>query len=174
MADIESTGFISLADLASMDTDEIKTLTSRVPAPGVFRVKGASVLGKQGDPTDDGKPGLYRFTFGLEIMGGKPVDKNLDIETLIGKKLNQMYTIWPADLIEGIGLLKGMYQKIGLPNSGMPMGGVEGQEPGWLDGITGAEFDVRIRNGTVKGETRAFYDWLPPAKEEAATEGATA
>ena len=165
----EDSGF-SLADLASFNTDEIEAIESRTPAPGVFRVKGLTVGMKQGEASDDGKPGLIRVSWTMEIIDGKPVDKNQDIEKLIGRKLSQSFTLWPADMVELLGLLKGMYQKVGLPNNGI-LGGLEGQEPGWLDGVVGHEFDVRIRTAIVKsGDKRAFFDWLRPeaasAKEE--------
>ncbi len=169
MADLETTGFISLAEMALMSTDDIKTLTSRVSPAGLFRVKGLSVSMKQAEPRDDGKAAPFNISYSLGIIGGKPIDKALDIETLLGKKINYRYTIWPEDFVELVGLLKGNYQKVGLPNSGMAFGGVEGQEPGWVDTVVNHEFDIRCRTYTDKtGETRNAFDWLPPAKDAAA------
>lgn len=166
-------GFISLQDLAEMNTDEIKVLLSRVATPGVFRVRGKSVAGKQGEVGEDGRPPITRFNFSLEILDGKPADKSVDMETLIGKNINQSYALYPSDLAEGIGLLKGMYQKVGLPYSGMALGGVEGKEPGWLDGIVNHEFDIRVRNAPDKtGQMRAYFDWLPVKDEAKTNEGA--
>lgn len=169
MALEEDSGYVSLADLAAMNTDEIEAIESRTPAPGVFRVKGLTVGMKQGE-AQEGKPPLTRVNWTLEIVGGKPVDKSVDIEKLVGRKISQSYTLWPDDMIELLGLMKGMYQKVGLPMSGMPLGGLEGAEPGWLDTVVGHEFDIRIRTALVKsGEKRAFFDWLKPevAKESA-------
>jgi hypothetical protein len=166
MAELESTGFISLQDLAGMNTDDIKALASRVAAPGIFRVRGLTVNMKQGEPSDDGKPGIFNLTYNFEILSAQPTDKSVDPENLVGKKINERFAIFPQDLVEGIGLLKGKYQKVGLPFSGMPMGGLEGAEPGWVDTVVNAEFDVRIRNAPGKdGQLRAFFDWLPPKKE---------
>lgn len=162
--------FFSLAELAAFNTDEIEAIESRTPEPGVFRVKGISASMKQGEASDDGKPGLVRVAWVLEIVDGKPVDKSKDIEKLIGRKLTQSFTLWPDDIVELLGLLKGMYQKVGLPNNGI-LGGVEGKEPGWLDTVVNHEFDIRVRTAIVKsGDKRAFFDWLKPEekKDEAA------
>jgi hypothetical protein len=172
MAEVEQNGFISLNELAGLNTDDVKAIASRVATPGVFTVEGLSVKGTQGERSEDGKPPITRFSFKLKILGGKPTDKSVDIENLIGREITQSYSIFQSDqqsLLETLGLLKGMYAKIGLPNSGMPMGGVEGLEPGWLDTVVGKTFDIRIRNAPVNGETRAFFDWLPPEKPAAAT-----
>lgn len=167
-----TTGYLSLADLAGMNTDAIVTLTSRVPHAGVFRVVGTKVEGKE-SPGVEGKPPLIRFNYQYEIVSGTLVDKTIDIETVLGKKLTESYTLWPDQLAELLGLLKGRYQIIGLPNAGTHLGGLEGMEPGWLDGIVGHEFDLRVRTYVSKGETRAAFDYLKPvitapAEEEVA------
>lgn len=161
MSDIDvQTGFLSLAELASMNTDDIATLTSRVPAAGIYDTIGKLVRGKESEPKD-GKPPLFRFSFQYEVAGAELVDKTIDPETLVGKVLTESYTLWPNDLVEGIGLLKGRYQKAGLPNQGMAMGGVEGQDPGWLDTMVSAPIRIRVRTAPDKsGELRAFFDWL--------------
>lgn len=164
MSDSDMSGFISLAELAASSTDDVAVLLSRVPNAGIFRVKGKSVSGKQAEPVEN-KPPLIRFGYVYTIMSGKPTDKNVDIETLIGRDIQEAYTIWPDQLAEIIGLLKGRYQKVGLPNSGMKLGGVEGMEPGWLDTVVGHEFDIKITTGTKDGVTRAYYDWLAPPKQ---------
>lgn len=167
MSDIESSGFISLADFANLNTDDIAAIASRVPDAGVFHVRGEKISASLSEANEKG-PGIYRFNFSLLILDGKPIDKSKDIEKLLGKKINQSYSIYPKDMNEGIGLLKGMYQKVGLPFSGMAPGGVEGQPPGWLDTVIGHEFDVRIRTAPDNtGNMRAYFDWLPPAKEAA-------
>lgn len=158
------TGFFSLAQLAQMNTDDVQTLLSRVPNAGIYLVVGKSVAGKQSEPVD-GKPPLIRYGYQYEVISATPTDKNVDPETLAGKVMTESYTLWPDQLGELIGLLKGRYQKVGLPNSGMALGGVEGMEPGWLDGIVGHQFYLRVRTAPVKGETRAFYDYMVPPKE---------
>lgn len=156
------TGFLSLAALAGMDTDSIATLTSRVPTAGLWIVRGKKVAGSEGEPKD-GKPPLIRFNYHYEVMGGKATDPAFDNDKMVGRTITESVTLWPNDLATGIGLLKGRYQKAGLPNSGMPMGGVEGKQPGWMDTVVGAEFVLQIRNYLKDGETRASFDWKPAA-----------
>lgn len=158
------TGFISLAELAQMNTDDVSVILSRVPHAGLFRVRCLTVAGKEGDAVE-GKPPLLRFNYSYEIIGGQCSDKKIDMEKLLGKKLTESYTLWPADVLEGIGLLKGRYQKVGLPNSGMPIGGVEGMEPGWLDTAVGHEFDIKVSTYAKNGIERASFDWMTPPKE---------
>lgn len=172
MSELEAqTGFLSLAELASMDTDAIQTLTSRVFPAGVFDVIGVTVEGKQGEPQDD-RPPLTRFNFRYKVVGGTPVDKDVDVETLIGRELSESYTLWPDQMKELIGLLKGRYQKVGLQNSNMPLGGVPGAEPGWLDGFVAHEFQLRVRTYISKGETRQAFDWMEKKVAESVEEPA--
>lgn len=152
--------YMSLAEMASQSTDDVATLTSRTPPGGVFHVKCKSFVGKEGESVD-GKPPLHRYNIGYEVLIAKPVDKNLDPEALVGRTFTESYTFWPSDLAGTIGLLKGRFQKVGLPNQGH-MGGVEGGEPGWADGAIEAEFDIQIRTAIKDGEPRAFYDWIKP------------
>lgn len=158
------TGFLSLAELASMDTDSVQTLTSRVFPAGVFDVSGVSVEGKQGEARDDGRPPLTRFNYRYKVEGGTAVDKDVDVEQLVGRELTESYTLWPDQMKELLGLLKGRYQKVGLQNSGMPLGGVPGMEPGWLDGFVGHQFQLRVRTYISKGETRQAFDWMEKPK----------
>jgi len=160
------TGYFSLADLAAMNTDEVQTLTSRVQPAGLYHVVGISVSGKTRDAVE-GKPPLHAFNFTAEILGGTPADPSRDIEGMLKRKLTESYTLWPDQIQDLIGLLKGRYQKVGLQNSGMPLGGVEGAEPGWLDLMVGHEFMLKVRNYTDKnGEVRAGYEWMGPAEGE--------
>lgn len=162
MSNIENTtsAFLSLADLAAMQTDEIATLTSRLPEAGMFTVRGTGVKASESAGKEEGQPPLFRFGFGFEVLEAQPLDKNKDPESFIGKTLRESYTLWPSDFAEAIGLLKGRYQAIKLANTGA-LGGVEGMDPGWLDNITGHVFRVRIRHFESKSGTRAGFDWLP-------------
>lgn len=161
---------LSLADLASLNTDEIATLTSRLPEAGIFVVRGVGVKAAESN-TDPEKPPLFRFGFESEILAAELLDKDKDPEKFVGRKLNESYTLWPDSITEAIGLLKGRYQMVFLPNTGM-MGGVEGQAPGWLDGIVGHIFRIRVRRYTTARGEQAGYDWLPT--EEAAAEAKAA
>src|SRR5690606_24336630 len=121
------------AALAETNVDDVVAITSRVWPAGIARVRGKAISAQERESNKEGEPPLFIFTFTHEILAYQPTDKTVDPETLNGRDLKESYPIWPKDLIESIGLLKGRYQKAGIPNSGMPMGGVEGKEPGWMD-----------------------------------------
>lgn len=155
----------TLAALAAMETDEIKTLMSRLPDEGIYIVRGIEVGAGQNPPKDD-QPPLFYFGYQHEILQAMPLDKEKDPESYVGKNLRERATLWTKDFHETIGLLKGRYAKIGLPTEGK-LGGVEGQEPGWVDGIVGHIFQVRVRhfNSKNNGQEQAVFDWLPYERE---------
>lgn len=161
-------GIFSLADLAAMDTSQVKELTSLVPAAGVYRMRGLEVRGGESQSEDTTKPKLFFFNFVSEVLGAKLIDKTIDPETLVGRRLTDSFTLWPNQFSDMVGLLKGRYKTIGLPNSGSRIGGVEGQEPGWLDGIVAYDYDVKVSHFTDKaGNTRARFTYMkPPAAVE--------
>ena len=171
MADIETTqGFLSLADLASMNTDEVSELMSRLPAQGMYTVQGLEIKATASEPKEEGQAPIFNFGFQLEILEARLHSKDEAAqERLVGKKLFDRKAIFARDrdsLLEGIGLIKGDYKKIGLPNEGT-MGG-NGQVDGWLDGIVGHIFKVRVRHGTSNGVDRAYFDWSGLDKKEQA------
>lgn len=150
--------YMSLADLAEMNTDEIAVLMSRLPEAGMFLVQCTGATA--GESRVEGKPPLFRFGFKSEILVAEPLNKELDAEKLVGKNLTESYTLWPDQLAESIGLLKGRYIQVGLTPAGR-MGGVEGAAPGWIDTIVGHKFWIRVRRFTASGTERAGFDWLP-------------
>lgn len=161
-ADSGDGAFLSLTDLASFSTDDIETLTSRSYIAGIATVEGKSVALSQQESKKEGEPPLFVVKFSYEVLAFTPTDKKQieQAEKMVGREIRDSYTIWPKDLVESLGLLKGRYQKAGIQNSGLPVGGVEGQEPGWLDMMIGGRFDVKI--STYKdnaGETRNRFDW---------------
>ena len=164
----EENGFLSLADLAGSDTTDVVVLMSRLPAAGVFRVRCESVEGTQPEEGRDGKPPQITYNYGHVILGvHATIDKDLDPETLVGKKVRDrqwIRTDSQANAMEDVGLLKGRYKTVGLPYEG-PMGG-DGKTAGWVDGAVGAEFDIRIRHVTRDGNTRVYLDWLTPEAAE--------
>lgn len=169
MSVTEESGFFSLAALAQQDVSEVSVIMSRIPAAGVYRVRCTGVAGKE-TAGKDGQPPLISFGYTHEILGANLVDKNKDPESLVGKKLSQRITIWAKtadDLLESIGLLKGNYQKVGLPHAGA-MGGAEGLPPGWIDGAVNHEFDIRVRTYTKDGQENVVFDWLTPEQGKAA------
>lgn len=163
--EIQQEAGFSLMDLASFNTDEVSVVLSRLPPVGVYTVKGLGVSAKMSEPKDD-KPGLPRYAFDLETLEAKLAKKDVDAATLVGRKLKQSYTLWPNDMQNGIGLLKGMYQKVGLPNTGT-MGGVEGANPGWLDNMVGHIFQIRVFHFNSNGQEQVGFDWIAPAPVEA-------
>lgn len=167
----EETGFISLAALAGIDSDGVAAIANRVPPKGLWHTKGESVKITGGGKGDDGKPKPFNVTFTHLVLGGKSTDPSFDNEKMVDRKLKQRFTIWPSDMEEGIGLLKGMYAKVGIQNSGMPLGGVEGQAPGWVDLFTASELNLKITHGTRGEDTVAYFDWVPLEQEAAGESG---
>lgn len=162
------TGFVSLADLAAMNTDEIAVLTSRLPDEGIYLVRCTELNISESESQDPTKPNLFRVNYNTEILEAKPLGKDKDPESYVGRTLKEGYVLWPTQFRELIGLLKGRYKIIGLPFTGA-LGGVEGQEPGWLDGAVNHIFRIRVRHFTDKNKNeRAGYDWLPEEEKKAA------
>lgn len=162
----------SLADLAGMDTSDIAVVSSRLPAAGLYTVIGTEVKLGMMDKNGD-KPQLAYINFGFEVLDFEPT-KEMDeeaIQRIIGRKLSDRSTLWPEDMAESIGLVKGNYKRAGI-NIEEPknLGGVEGQPQGWLDNMVEKIFQIRIRHGLSKGEERAFINWVgaDPRGEEAA------
>lgn len=151
----------SLADLAGMDTSEVAAITSLIPAVGVYTCKGLEVKGGQREKQDD-KPPLFYFNFVGEILEAKLVNKDIDTTKLVGRKLTESFTLWPSNFRDLIGLLKGRYKTIGLPNEGARLGGVDGQEPGWLDNWVNHVYKVRVSHFMQGGEPRARFTYLKP------------
>jgi hypothetical protein len=158
------TEHLSLAQLAEMNTDDIQTLTSRVYPAGLYHVRGKAVSGKERESNKENAPPMFIFSFAHEILDFRPTDKKVDPESMINRDLRESYTIWPADILEGIGLLKGRYTKAGIQCTGLPMGGVEGQEPGWLDLMVNADYWVKVSTFTRQDkELGNRFDWLKMA-----------
>lgn len=160
------TGF-SLADFADQVTDEIKALDSLLPPAGTFAIRCTdAALGeneaKEGIDQNTGLPypPLYFTGYKYEILEAKPIDTSIDKDSLVGRVLNERYTFWPSGMNDAIGLLKGRYAKVGLSNTGR-MGGLEGKEPGWIDGAKEHIFGIKIRHANTKdGSARAYYSWF--------------
>lgn len=166
MAIENEAGFMSLADLAAMNTDEVQVLMSRLPEKGMYLVLGEEVTASESrDESDSTKPPLFAFTFKAKILGAELLDKEKDPESLVGRTLNDRFTLWPSDFTECIGLLKGRYKTVGLPYEGA-MGGVEGQDPGWLDAVVGHKFMIRVRHYSTKNGERAGFDWKAIESDE--------
>lgn len=165
--------FLSLFALAEANLDDVKAITTRTYPSGTYVVNGKKVEGSESPPKEEGQAPLIRFAFEHEVLKFTPIDKKVDPESMVGRDLKESYTIWPRDLMENLGLLKGRYQKAGLPNSGMVVGGVPGKEPGWLDTMVNATYVVKVttRPDKTTGEPRNYFDWqkyTPEGEEEQA------
>lgn len=158
----------SLMDLMTVNTDDIAILTSRLPTQGIFIVRGKEVK-REGLPAktpeqDD----MVKILIQTEIIQAWPADQSLSGEELIGKTITDV-TLFSADTYkERLGLLKGNYKKIGLPSEGL-MGGTP-EEQGWLDGIIGFPFSLRVRHSTnaKTGQENAWIDWMRIEREHEA------
>lgn len=169
-------GSFSLADLANMDTTEVQELSSRLFPAGLFDVRCTSVtLGM-----NDAKEGINEKTgreydpvpyvdFKYEILAAQPLDKSVDADSLVTRTLSDRVTLWPDQLMEEIGYLKGNYAKIGLANVGV-LGGMEGGEPGWLDGAVDHIFPIKVTHSkpNAEGIQRTRINWQKNPNAEAA------
>ena len=171
-----SFGFTSLAELAEMETDEIKSLDSRLFPAGLFAVRCTDVSlsesKKDGIDPETGEPflPLYAVNFKLEVLEAQPLDKAIQPESLVGRVISQRKTFWPKSFTEEIGLVKGDYARIKLPTSGK-LGGLEGGEPGWLDGIKDEVFAVKVSHSRPNKDGNQFVNVNWQKREVAQTEG---
>lgn len=159
----------SLADLAGLDTSDIAVVASRLPMAGVWTVQCKSAAMTMEKPKEAGQKPLPKITYKFESVKIDPLEKpdGFDPATTVGRKLSDVTVLWLSDLAENIGLLKGKYKRVGLPYEGK-MGGVEGMEPGWIDSAVGSFMELKVRHAEIKGETRAFIDWVGPVTDDAA------
>lgn len=167
MSNIEtSASFLSLAELAQMDTTEVKVLMNRIPDAGLFIVECKEAKLTVTPSTNPEKPDpMVRIGWALEIVAvDELVDKEKDADSLVGRKLTDSATLWPKDFAECVGLVKGMYQKVRLDNNG-PMGG-DGVTVGFLDNAVGHQFPIRIKHRKLpSGDDAARIDWMPITDE---------
>lgn len=148
----------SLADLVAQGTDDVAVLTSRLPAEGIFIVRGESVKREVLNPKTPEQDEMLKIGIMLEILNAQPLDKTIDPTTLVGKKIADTRLMTAETYKERMGLLKGDYKKVGLPYNG-EMGGLA-EVKGWLDGVITFPFQVRVRHVTAKnGSQQAYLDW---------------
>lgn len=149
---------MSLADFAQQSTDDVAVVMSRLPDEGTFTVIGEAVTITMTQKTPEDSP-LFTVAISYIIQeAALPPTSTKDPESYIDRRIQERVTLWPDDFRQALGLLKGMYRRIGLPTDGAP-GGIP-EVPGWLDGIAKHPFSVRIRHFTDKnGTERAGYDW---------------
>lgn len=151
MSDIEtSEAEFSLADLASLDVSDIAEVRFESLPAGKYRFRGIESKLEEGSNKDGEK--RFIWTQKYEVVEAKQVlDRKVDKEELVGKKHSEKRYIVPEKAVEGIGQIRAFLADIGLPNEGN-LGGVEGTEPGVLDGIIDYEFDIDIVQKPMKGD----------------------
>ena len=155
--------FTSLAQLAAMDTTDVKVLKNRLTKAGLYIVGFTEVLMTMAELTDpDSKPRVnIRFTGVIQMfqpLANRDGDTEGDDSDLVGKAYNEFYTLWLEDFMEAIGLLKGRYVAAHLPADGV-FGGTP-EQSGWLDGIVGKSVAIRVTHKQKGDDTRVYYDWL--------------
>lgn len=159
-------GDLSLADLANLDTSDMAIVMSRLPMEGLWTVRGKSVALGKSDPKEEGQMPLFRIGFKFESIKIEPTNppEDFDPAKTVGRKLSDSTTLWPDAFQQEIGIIRGKYKRVGLPSDGK-LGGMEGN-PGWLNNIEDAIFVLKVRHAEVKGESKAFIDWVGPVDDD--------
>lgn len=158
----------SLADLAELDASEIAEVRFEQLPAGTYRFRGVSAGFIDTENAQDERRIVLDMKF--EVVECKHcLERGVDKEDLIGKRHGEKQYVVPAKATEGLGLIRAFIGDIGLPNSG-PFGGVEGKEPGIVDGIVDHEFDAKIVKKPRKGDptTKDSRMQLDPPKKKAA------
>ncbi len=166
--------FASLMDLASVDTSEMSAQLSRLPKAGIYILELEELKFAEQAPKDPADPMNYTLGIKGSTLFFQPLDPNESGEGMEGKSLSERYFLYGKEVMEAIQLLMGRFKVAGFRHKGT-MGGVEGNEPGWIEEALGKRVAVRVRIFTSKdGQERAGYDWLSPkALEKAGIEWAS-
>lgn len=151
---VEEQAEFSLADIAGLDASEIAEVRFESLPAGVFAFRGDSAAFEDTTNRDDER--RIVLVVKMEVSEVKSVidrDYKTDEQkaTLLGKKHTEKFYIVPEKAAEGLGLIRAFIGDIGLPNEG-PFGGVEGSEPGIVDGFVGHEFTGKIVQRPRKGD----------------------
>jgi hypothetical protein len=140
----------SLADLAELDASEIAEVRFENLPAGIYVFRGTEA--KFEDTTNRDEERRIVLVVKMEVAEVKQcLERGVDKEDLLGKKHTEKFYIVPEKAAEGLGLIRAFIGDIGLPNEG-PFGGVEGKEPGIVDGIVGHEFPGKIVKQARKGD----------------------
>lgn len=132
----------SLADLAELDASEIAEVRFESLPAGVYTFRGTEAKFEEFENKDDEK--RFRLVAKFEVVECHQVlERGIEKEELVGKKHTEKFVIVPAKAAEGIGLIRAWVGDAGLPNGGV-LGGVEGKEPGFVDGLVDHEFKAKI------------------------------
>lgn len=152
MSDLEQNEEIefSLADLAQLDAGEIAEVRFESLPAGLYTFRGESAVFEDTTNRDDER--RIVLTVKMEVVECKAcLERGYEKDELVGKKHTEKFYVVPAKAAEGLGLIRAFIGDIGLPNEG-PFGGVEGSEPGIVDGIPGHEFTGKIIKQGRKGD----------------------
>ncbi len=165
--DTEVEAEFSLADIAELDASEIAEVRFEVLPPGVYTFRGESAVFEDTTNRDDER--RIVLVTKMEVVEVKSViDREYKTEEaraeLLGKKHTEKFYVVPAKAAEGLGLIRSFIGDIGLPNEG-PFGGVEGSEPGIVDGFPGYEFTAKIKGGSFNGSKTANLQVDRPKKK---------
>lgn len=140
----------SLADLAAIDASDIQEVRFESLPAGLYVFRGESAQFEDTTNRDDER--RIVLVVKMEVVECKKVlERGYNEDELIGKKHTEKFYIVPAKAAEGLGLIRAWIGDIGLPNGGA-FGGVEGSEPGIVDGIPGHEFPGKIIKQARKGD----------------------
>lgn len=155
----------SLADLAELDASEIAEVRFESLPAGIYIFRGESAQFEDTTNKDDERRIVMIAKF--EVVECRScLERGVDKEELIGKKHTEKFYVVPEKAAEGLGLIRGWIADVGLPNEG-PFGGVEGKEPGIVDGIVGHEFQAKIVKQANKNDPSSPFSRLkldPPKK----------
>lgn len=157
--------FGSLMDLANLDTSDMKAQLSRLRKEGMYALTLQKIEVKEQPPQDDpAKPMNYNVAIPGLIEMFWPI-KEEDKERasdVIGQTLADRHFLFGENLRDSLELLMGRFKSAGFRHKGR-MGGMEGQDPGWLDEAVGKRVIARVRHGTrAGGNEQAYIDWLNP------------
>lgn len=140
----------SLADLAALDASDIQEVRFESLPAGLYTFRGESAQFEDGSNKDGERRVI--LVVKLEVVEAtKVLERGYVAEELVGKKHTEKFYVVPAKAAEGLGLIRAWIGDIGLSNEG-PFGGVEGSEPGIVDGIPGHEFKGKIIKQARKGD----------------------
>lgn len=144
----------SLADIAELDSTAIAEVRFESLPAGVYLFRGVSAGFEDTTNRDEERRIVAKWV--MEVAEVKSVidrDYKTDEqkESLVGKKHTEKTYVVPEKAAEGLGMIRAFLADIGLPNEG-PFGGVEGSEPGIVDGFVGHEFVGKIVQRPRRGD----------------------
>lgn len=138
----------NLADLAGLDVSEVEEVRFETLAQGVYEFKINATKLDEGDNKDGEK--RFWAEIELEVVDVKAViDRGIDKESLIGKKLTEKLYIVPAEWQKGVGRIRAWLADTGLENAG-ELGPL-------LESATGHIFTGKIVHQTDKDDKSVKY-----------------